>query len=90
MGGGESSIVDTYFAQALQLFPPQANAIITDESPVLDISSGLAPRFRQYCEDRFDEIDQATPSRPTSTNQDATTSWQLEGHTWDLVAELYS
>jgi hypothetical protein len=73
--------VETYFAQALQLFPPQANATITDESPVLDISSGLAPRFRQYCDDRFDEIDQVTHLRPTSMNQDASTLWQLEGYT---------
>lgn len=77
---------ETLFAQVLQLFPARHddNEAITEESPIFDLSSGLAARFCQVCKDRLDSLNesQIAPSDPT-------TLWQLEHNTWDLIADLY-
>lgn len=77
---------ETLFAQALQLFPPNhdENQVISDESPILDASSGLAAQFCQVCRDRLDVLDE-TQIGPS----DVVTLWQLEQNTWDLIADLY-
>lgn len=77
---------ETLFAQALQLFPPSHDESqpITDESPILDPSSGLAVKFCEVCRDRLNELDE-TQLGPS----DVVTLWQLEQNTWDLIADLY-
>lgn len=82
----EDAAVESLFAQALQLFPTSQSGV-TDESPVLDTTSGLASRFRQICKDRFDEMDEIAQTR--AVNSEMLGSWQLEQNTWDLVAEIY-
>lgn len=74
---------ETQFAQALQLFPRQDDSV-TDESPVLDPSAGLAACFRKVCSDRLEELGESQLDF-----NDTMTLWQLEHNTWDLVADLY-
>lgn len=74
---------ETQFAQALQLFPRRGDTV-TDESPVLDLDSGLAACFKRVCNDRLEELWESQLEF-----NDAMTLWQLEHNTWDLVADLY-
>lgn len=80
------SEAETLFAQALQLFPSKHDDSqpVTDDSPILDPSSGLAARFCQVCKDRLDALGESRLS-PT----DSVTLWELEQNTWDLIADLY-
>lgn len=80
------SAAETLFAQALQLFPSKHDDTqpVTDDSPILDSSSGLAARFRQVCRYRLDEL-----GEPQLSPTDAVASWRLEQNTWDLIADLY-
>jgi hypothetical protein len=77
---------ETLFAQSLQLFPTQSEPV-TDESPVLDVSNGLAARFRQICNDRHDEL--LETSRTQLVPEETLKLWELEQNTWELIADLY-
>jgi hypothetical protein len=77
---------ETLFAQALQLFPSKHDNSqpVTDDSPILDLTSGLAAQFCQVCKDRLEALEE-----PRLSPTDSVTSWQLEQNTWDLIADLY-
>ncbi|KAF9506540.1 hypothetical protein BS47DRAFT_1321765 [Hydnum rufescens UP504] len=84
--GDAATTAETLFAQSLQLFPIQSEPV-NDESPVLDVSNGLAARFRQVCYDRHDELSET--ARTQAVPEDTLKLWELEQNTWELVADLY-
>ncbi|KAF8324711.1 nuclear pore protein 84/107 [Cantharellus anzutake] len=82
--GGDNAA--TLFAQSLQLFKPSAT-LAQEDDPMLDISDGLAARFRQVCEDRMVEL--SGPSVAPLSSVNSQKLWALEKDTWDLVGDLY-
>ncbi len=76
----------TSFAQSLRLFTPSPT-LAQDDDPMLDISNGLASKFRRICEDQLSEWSSSSAAPRMSVHSQKL--WALEKDTWDLVGDLY-